>query len=250
MQFTPDVVVFIFAIQFIGYLVKGLVGFGNPLISSPLLSMRLDNVLITPGTLLLDLPVNGYLSWKNRQNLHWRRILPLLVAEICGIIPGTLLLRFSMPWVIKTVLGVVVLLLGVEMATRSLRPKRDHPHRPALDLAVSFISGICAGLFGIGMILVGYLQRTARDYNDFKGTICVLFLGDNLCRVISYCINGFFTREVLLFGACSVPAALLAMLAANRLSPRLDEQKLLKGAFALFILGGTSIIVKSVLFHT
>ena len=120
---TLSTALFIFAAQLLAYLVKGLIGFGNPLISAPILSMGLDNVVITPGTLLLDCPVNAWITWKNRHSFQWRKILPLLAANFCGVIPGTLLLRFSMPWVIKTVLGVVVVLLGLEMATRSLRPR-------------------------------------------------------------------------------------------------------------------------------
>src|SRR5574344_2119828 len=58
MHFTPGIALFIFCTQFLAYAVKGLIGFGNPLISAPILSMRLDNVVITPGTLLLDCPVN------------------------------------------------------------------------------------------------------------------------------------------------------------------------------------------------
>ena len=50
---TLSTALFIFAAQLLAYLVKGLIGFGNPLISAPILSMGLDNVVITPGTLLL-----------------------------------------------------------------------------------------------------------------------------------------------------------------------------------------------------
>lgn len=250
MTFSWNIALFIFFCQFLGYGVKGLVGFGNPLVSSPILSMRLDNIIITPGTLLLDFPINLYLAWKNRKNFQWTRMLPLLLATVCGAVPGTLLLRFSLPWVIKTLLGIVVLFIGIEMATRNLQPKRELRKLPGLDLAVALISGICAGLFGINMILVGYLQRTARDYNEFKGSICFLFLGDNLFRLCSYAFNGLMTREVLFFGGASVPAALLAMLLAGWLGPKLEEVKLQKGAIALFILGGISIIVKSAIFHT
>ena len=158
MNFTPGIALFIFCAQFLAYTVKGLIGFGNPLISAPILSMRLDNVVITPGTLLLDCPVNGYIIWKNRRSFQWRKILPLLLANLCGVIPGTLLLRFSLPWVIKTVLGVVVVFLGLEMATRNLRPVRAGKDRAWLRLVVSFFSGMCSGLFGINMFIVAYLQ--------------------------------------------------------------------------------------------
>ena len=250
MNFTPGMALFIFCAQFLAYTVKGLIGFGNPLISAPILSMRLDNVVITPGTLLLDCPVNGYITWKNRRSFQWRKILPLMAANLCGVIPGTLLLRFSLPWVIKTVLGIVVVFLGLEMATRSLRPARTGKDLLWLRLVVAFFSGACSGLFGINMFIVAYLQRTARDYSEFKGSMCFLFFGENIFRLCTYAVNGLLTPDVLLFSAVSVPAAALAMLLAVRVGPRLDEKKLQKAAIVLFILGGVSIIVKSLLFHT
>ena len=76
---------FVFFIQFLSYGVKGLIGFGNPLISGPLLSMRLDNVVISPATLIVDCPVNGYIAWKNRRNFQWQRILPMLLINMCGV---------------------------------------------------------------------------------------------------------------------------------------------------------------------
>ena len=252
MVFSTGVVVFIFFAQFLAYFIKGLIGFGNPLISAPLLSMCLDNVMITPGTLLLDCPVNAWITWKNRRCFQWRKILPLLLANLCGVIPGTLLLRFSLPWVIKTALGIVVVILGLEMATRSRRAVHDEAgmDRAWLRLAVSFFSGVCAGVFGINMFIVAYLQRTARDYGEFKGSMCFLFLGENAFRLGLYAFSGLLTVPVLTFGAITGTSAALAMLAAGYLAPRLEEGKLQKGAIVLFLLGGVSIIVKSLLFHT
>lgn len=250
MTFTVGTALFIFFVQCLAYTIKGLIGFGNPLISAPLLSMRLDNVVLTPGTLLMDLPINGYITWKNRRSFQSRRIVPLLAANVCGIIPGVLLLRSSMPWVIKTLLGIVVVFLGLEMATRNLRPARTGRDVPWVRLAVAFFSGVCGGLFGINMFIVAYLQRTARDYSEFKGSMCFLFFGENVFRLCTYAVGGLLTRDVLLVGLCSVPAAALAMLLAELLGPRLDEGKLQKAAIALFILGGVSIVIKSVVFHT
>ena len=248
---TLSTALFIFAAQLLAYLVKGLIGFGNPLISAPILSMGLDNVVITPGTLLLDCPVNAWITWKNRRSFQWRKILPLLAVNLCGIIPGTLLLRFSLPWVIKTVLGVIVVFLGLEMATRNLRSIRpEREDRPWLRLVVSAFSGVSAGLFGINLFIVAYLQRTARDYDEFKGSMCFLFFGENAARLVGYAVTGLLTRQVLLFGLASLPAAVLALALAAWLGPRLEEGKLQKGAIVLFLLGGVSIIVKSVVFHT
>ena len=250
MTFTPDLLIFVCLIQLLSYGIKGLIGFGNPLVSGPLLSMRLDNVVITPMTLMIDCPVNGYIAWKNRHNFQWRRILPMLLINMCGVVPGTLLLRFSMPWIIKLVLGIVVVLLGLEMATREARPQKQTAESPWVRTGVTFLSGICAGLFGINMFLIAYLQRKARDYDEFKGSICFLFFGENIFRFCTYLVNGIVTREVLLLVLVSAPAAVLAMAAAGKYAPRADGEKLQKGAIVLFILGGISIVVKSLLFHT
>ena len=177
MNYTGSMILFIFLVQLAAYTLKWLIGFGNPLISAPLLAMRLDNTLITPGSLLPDLVINGRITWQSRNNFRWRAILPLLLAMVAGVVPGTWLLRFSLPWIIKTVLGGVVVFLGLEMATRRLRPVRpDRREIPWLRYLVAFFSGMCAGLFGINMFLVAYLQRTAKDYDEFKGSICFLFL--------------------------------------------------------------------------
>ena len=211
MNYTGSMILFIFLVQLAAYTLKWLIGFGNPLISAPLLAMRLDNTLITPGSLLPDLVINGRITWQSRNNFRWRAILPLLLAMVAGVVPGTWLLRFSLPWIIKTVLGGVVVFLGLEMATRRLRPIRpDRREIPWLRYLVAFFSGMCAGLFGINMFLVAYLQRTAKDYDEFKGSICFLFLGENLFRTGLYLCTGLLNRSSLCFSLISLAAAFCA----------------------------------------
>lgn len=248
MEYTRSVILYIFLIQLAAYTLKWLIGFGNPLISAPLLSMRLDNALITPGSLLPDLVINARITWQNRSRFRWRTILPLLLAMLAGVIPGTWLLRFSLPWIIKTVLGAVVVFLGAEMATRPLRPVRpDRRELPWLRYLVAFFSGMCAGLFGINMFLVAYLQRAARDYDEFKGSICFLFLGEGLFRTTLYLCTGLLNLDALWFNLISLAAALSAAGAARLLSPHISGDRLQKLSIVFFLLGGISIIVKSLL---
>ena len=251
MNFTWQTALFVFGIQLFSYIFKWLIGFGNPLISAPLLSMRLDNTLITPGSLVTDLPINAWITWKSRKCFDGRRILPLLLCMMAGVVPGTWLLRFSLPWMLKTLLGVVVVFLGLEMATRPLRPlKPDRRDHPALRYLISFCSGMCAGLFGINLFLVAYLQRTSRDYDEFKGSICFLFLGENLFRTVLYLCTGLMNAEALCFGAVSLTAAVGSRWIARLISPHIQGKRLERLAIAFFLLGGVSIIVKSLLFHT
>ena len=63
--------------------------------------------------------------------------------------------------------------------------------------------------------------------------------------LLVYLAEGIYTREVLLFSLCSLPAAIAAMVISALVTRRLDGQRLRPAAIVLFILGGVSIIVKS-----
>ena len=245
---TMGLVVYVFLVQTAGYAVKGLIGFGNPVLTGPLLSLRLDNAVISPAGLLIDGPANAYIAWKNRKNFDWRRILPLTAAVLLGVLPGTLLLKASLPWVIKAVLGLLVIGIGVEMATRGGRPAgRD---RPVLRYGVAFVSGVFAGLYGINLLIVAYLERTAQDHSAFKGSLCFLFLTENLYRTALYAATGIFTRESLLLALLTVPAAVLGLWLGGRAEAHLSRQKVQKGVILLFLLSGVSVLVKALLFHS
>lgn len=167
---TLSTALFIFAAQLLAYLVKGLIGFGNPLISAPILSMGLDNVVITPGTLLLDCPVNAWITWEKPAQLP--------VAEDPAVAGGQLLRRDP-----RHAAAALFHALGHQnRAGRrrgAFRAGDGHPlpaageagrkDRPWLRLAVSAFSGVCAGLFGINMFIVAYLQRTARRLQRVQG---------------------------------------------------------------------------------
>ena len=64
-------------------------------------------------------------------------------------------------------------------------------------------------------------------------------------QLLAYLVKGLIG-----FGNPLISAPILSMGLAAWLGPRLEEEKLQKGAIVLFLLGGVSIIVKSVVFHT
>lgn len=246
-DFTLLLACYIFTIQTAGYVIKGLIGFGNPLLTGPLLSMWLDNSVITPGNLVIDAPTNAYIVWKNRKSFEWRRMIPLTLAVLAGVVPGTLLLKLALPWVIKAILGILVLAIGIEMATRDRYSMRS-PH-PAVQYVVAFISGIFAGLYGINLLIVAYLERTSDSHSAFKGSICLLFCAENLFRIILYLLTGIFTKASLILALLTLPAAGLGIWISSLLEPRISKERFKQGVLVLFLFSGASILVKALVLH-
>ena len=233
-----EIIAIVFLSQLAGFVIKGLAGFGNPLLTNPLMAMRLDNVVITPTNILLDLPVNAWISWQ---------VLPVLIAILLGIVPGTLLLKLGTPWIIKALLGVFIIGLGVEMLLRG-RTRGITP-RSWLRNLLSFASGVMSGLFVINMLFLAYIERVSADREAFRGSICFIFLIENAFRAVTYFANDIFTEFTLTLTAVSIPAAILGVWIGTMIDRRMGERASKRFIIFIFILGGLSILIKSLIFR-
>ena len=245
---VDEIIAIVFLSQLAGFVIKGLAGFGNPLLTNPLMAMRLDNVVITPTNILLDLPVNAWISWRARHSFQIRQVLPVLIAILLGVIPGTLLLKLGTPWIIKALLGVFIIGLGVEMLLRD----RTHSMTPRswLRNLLSFASGVMSGLFGINMLFLAYIERVSADREAFRGSICFIFLIENAFRAVTYFANDIFTVFTLTLTAVSIPAAILGVWIGTMIDRRMGERASKRFIIFIFILGGLSILIKSILLRS
>ncbi|WP_283674281.1 sulfite exporter TauE/SafE family protein [Butyricicoccus sp. Marseille-Q5471] len=242
---TPSLAVYIFIIISCAFVVKGLAGFGDPLISNPMLAMRLDNKDITPALLPVSLILNAFIVLKNRAAFSLRSVAPIAVWVLLGIIPGTMLLKLGAPWILKVVLGLLIIGLGVEMLTRDRA--KDMKANPAVQAIMSFLSGVTAGLFGINLLFLIYLERTSKGRSEFRANVCFVFFLENLFRTFVYLYNGIFTAFTLQITAITVPAAFLGMWIGSQIDKRIDETRIRKLIIYVFILGGLSTLIKALL---
>jgi uncharacterized membrane protein YfcA len=244
MELTFQLCIIVVIIEFVCFFIKGLAAFGDPLISSPALSMVTDNRVISPMNLLLSVPFNGWIAWKNRRNFSIKASLFMLICIFCGIIPGILLLKYATSWILKVFLGIVILGIGIEMITRN-RTKQTGENRFIMAF-VSFCSGITAGLYGINLFFVAYVERTTKNRAAFRGSVCFIFFIDNIFRIIMYIVMGIFTRHILLLSLVSFPGAVAGFFIGSKVDTKLGEDAIRRIVIALFMLGGVSIILKAV----
>lgn len=244
---TPTLAVYIFITVACAFIVKGLAGFGDPLISNPLLAMKLDNKDISPSLLPISLGLNAYIVFKNRKNFSAHVVAPIALWVLLGIVPGTMLLKLGAPWIIKVILGILIIGLGVEMLTRD-NAKQFKPN-PVVKAIMCFLSGVTAGLFGINLLFLIYMERAATDRRAFRANTCFVFLIENFFRTIAYIVNGIFTAFTLQITAVTVPAAALGMFVGGQIDKRLGENNIRKFIIWVFILGGVSTLVKALIYH-
>ncbi len=239
------VLIYSFAVLFISFTIKGMAGFGDPLLYNPLLGIFYNTNMISPATIPVGFLSNIVMVAKNFKKLNLKLIFPIIVFVLLGDIPGVLLLRYGQPTLLKLLLGIVITGLGIEMLTRK-EGKESHVNMP-LFCVISFFSGMTAGLFSINLLFVAYLERVLKNRDEFRSSICLVFLCESIVRLILILSVGLINIEVIMLGIISIPAMAMGMLLGGRIDKRIGD--ILAGRIIkyIFLLGGISTIIYAVL---
>lgn len=223
------------------YFIKGLCGFANTLVFSTILSFSTNNVNISPVELVLGLPGNIMISYKERKSVDWKVCLPLAGLVLLGDIPGILMLKNTDTQVIKEIFGFVIIAIGLEMLFREYMGSAKKSQ--ILLSVIGVLSGILCGLYGIGALLAAYMGRVTDNSSAFKGNLCIVFLIDNLFRLVMYSVTGIITVDTLKQSVILIPFMGLGLYLGMKGSSFLDEKKIKKLVIIMLILSGISLIV-------
>ena len=224
--------------------IKGLCGVGDAPVFSSILAFRYDNIQISPVSVLMSLPANILLAFRNRASLKRSIWLPLSVLIICGSVPGILLLKNTDTRVLKVWFGLFIILVGILMLMNELSPKKRKPSRVFLVL-IGVLAGVSCGLFGIGVLLVIYMTQTVDNLKEFKANICMVYAAENVTRLILYIILGVFTAAHLKQAVLIFPFILLGMFLGMKSAAYLDERKAKIVIMCMLIFSGITIVISN-----
>jgi uncharacterized protein len=231
--------IFLFISTLLAYFIKGITGFGNTLVMGSLFSFVVSNRLTTPIDLLFSIPTNLYMVWRERKSISLKVVIPLSLMLLAGVVPGTLLLRAGSDRILKSILAVVIVGMAIEMLTRKPNKNNTMKNSTVFLVIIGVVSGILAGLYGIGALLVAYISRTTGNKSEFRANICCVFLIDNIFRFILYWFTGILNRDILWLSLILSPAVILGMIIGIKVDARMNDEGVKKTVIALLIISGT-----------
>ena len=229
------------AILFLAAFTKATLGFGESLLTIPMLTLVLGVQTAVPlvsliaGTITLLMLVRG---WQElRMAVVWR----LMLAALVGVPIGVWALTF-LPgrWVTST-LGVMLIGVGFY-----------YLHRPTIQLfqgqqwayLFGFVAGILGGAYSMAsppVLIYGAAQRWPPE--QFRVTLQGFFLPLSATILLSHAVAGLWSRQVLQYYALSWPMMLIAFWLGEKVSRRIPTalfERLLYGA--LIVLGGVLLV--------
>src|SRR5438874_7819839 len=120
-------VIALVAITLFAAVVNGGLGYGFSSITVPRALLFLANRTLNPALVLIEVVLNGYVLWVNRSAVTrvWRRVLPMMIGLLPGIIVGTLILARVAPAWLRFGTFIVLLPLILAQAAGYRRPIRS-----------------------------------------------------------------------------------------------------------------------------
>jgi uncharacterized protein len=235
-------------ITLIAAVVNGALGYGFSSITVPLALLFLTNRVLNPALVLVEVVLNGYVLWVNRDALGAvrRRMMPIVAGLVPGVVIGTLVVTHVRPDWLK--LGTFTLLLPLILLQAA---GYRRPIRSERSIGFPFGSGVGL-LYSLTTIsgppLALMLNNQGFAKREFRAALGFVRLAEATFTAIAYAYAGLFTRESLGLAPSIVPSLLIGVPLGAWLIRRIDAETFRRVcmSFDAWVVGfGVSTLLRS-----
>jgi uncharacterized protein len=182
-------------ITLVAAVVNGALGYGFSSITVPLALLFLTNRVLNPALVPIEVVLNAYVLWVNRAALPgvWRRVLPIVIGLLPGVLIGTALVSTVNPGWLKFGTFVALLPLILLQAAGFRRPIRSE--RP-VGLAFGGGVGLLYSVTTIsGPPLAVMLSNQGLTKGDFRAALGFIRLAESSMTAVAYAYAGLYSVE-------------------------------------------------------
>ena len=202
----------------------GALGFGFPLLSTPLLVLGMDIRSAILLTLIPTVTINLFsilteARWKEALQRFW----PIPTFTIIGSFIGTQLLLTTDPSPYRLLLAVVV--IGYLLSDRLPRTQKER-HVPAWGLALFGLAlGLLAGVVNVfAPLIVIFALETRMKPELMVATFNVSFLTSKSGQIAGFVSQGAFHGPEVTFALIALPLVIASLWIGIRLRKRIDVE--------------------------
>ena len=241
---TETTVILVIAVLFAGTLVRATLGFGNALVTMPVLALMIGLPAATPLVALVASVSTLTILAANWRHVHLASAWRLVAASMLGIPLGLYCLKGLPPWPMQLALGVVVF----GFASYSLiQPRLPRVKDGPLAYVLGFVAGVLGGAYNTnGPPVVIYGTLRGWDPRQFRATLQGYFLPTNLLIIAGHGAAGLWTTDVLWTFLLALPTTLLAVAIGSYLNRRVPKRRFTMLVHVFLLLIGGYLMVRAV----
>jgi len=199
------------AITLLAATVNGALGYGFSSITVPLALLFLSNRVLNPALIIIEVPLNAYVLWVNRASLGavWRRVAPMIVGLVPGVLAGTFMLSSVSPDWLKLWTYLVLLPLILLQAAGFRRPIKS-------ERSAGLLFGAGVGvLYSVTTIsgppLAIALNNQGLEKREFRAALGLVRLAESSMTALAYMWVGLFTAPSFALVPWIVPSVAIGV---------------------------------------
>lgn len=236
------ITLYILLIIFFASIIRSAFGFGESLIAVPLLALLIPINIAVPLSVLLSITIAAIVVLSDWRNINFQSTKDLLISTSFGIPIGLFILKTGDERVIKTILGVIIILFSLF----SLSNKKDFRFKITnkWSYGCGFLAGVLGGAYGMNgppLIVYGSLKRWGPK--QFRATLHAYFLPASSIGMIGYWKAGLWTSTVSNYYLLSLLVVLPAIYIGKKLNHILPDHTFKKGIYVSLIIIGALLIL-------
>ena len=248
MEFTFEFLVFASIVVFLSALVQATIGFGFPMIATPLLAMMTDMktavIYVAIPTLLLN--ISALISEGNFLQTI-KRFYPLALMAMIGSAIGTQILLYSNSEIFKFLLAVSILFyLFSQKISFEMPWVRQKPNLS------TFIFGLSAGIIGgltnvMALVLIIYSLESRHSKKEIIQSTNLCFMFGKIIQVILFAVHGSFTQEILETSLYNLLIVAICIIIGFNLRKKIASESYFKMIKAFLLLMALALIYQTIL---
>jgi len=229
-------------ILFFATMVRSVFGFGGGLIAMPLLTLIIGVQTAAPIAAALNTFNALFIllfSWRKVDiSSAWR----LVLASMCGIPLGLLLLTKVYEALVTGILAVVIILFSVYNLIKPQVKARVNKH-------TAYIFGFFAGILGAAYnangplaVIFGTLRKWPAD--SFRATLQAYFFPVGIVILLGQGASGLITQEVIQYSWILLPMLFLGLFVGDKINKSMSLASFERGVHLFLIATAVFMLVK------
>jgi uncharacterized membrane protein YfcA len=223
--------------------IQGLSGFGSALLAMPLLTVFIDVKTAVPLCILNSLLMTSYLFLELKDYMERKKIFPLLLGSIPGIYIGVHFLINAEPYLIKILLGVLIVSYSVYSLVFNPQPRKLHS-------VWAYMAGFGTGFIGSAFSAGGppsiiYTTLTGWSRDHIKATLTGFFFISSIITAAAHATGGLINTPVIKLFAVSAVFVLFGVYAGSRLYKKIDRQEYIRIILIILVILGLMLIISA-----
>ncbi|MFQ5847310.1 MAG: sulfite exporter TauE/SafE family protein [Candidatus Methylomirabilales bacterium] len=230
---------------FIAGLNKGTFGMGFPLVATPLIALLVDVPTAVVLTLIPNICMDLYQSFSRPwEQEDVRRVLPLILPGVAGILVGTKLLATLPGPTLRLALGLMILAFALSQLT-PWKPTLPRSNRLLWVTAAGAATGVMGGVTNVFSPVAIFFYTLGLDKAAFVQSLGAVFLAFKLTQVAATYHFALWTGRLAALSLPLVVVALAGYWCGRRIQMRLPEATFRRAVLVILSVAGVSLVLRS-----